>query len=84
MVFSSVPFLAYFLPAFLTVYALWPRKTAWGQRARNTWLPVGSVVFYAWGAPRFIGVLLASTAVDFHLVRHLSRADGPTLETGPL
>lgn len=77
MVFSSVPFLAYFLPAFLTVYALWPRKTAWGQRARNTWLLVGSVVFYAWGAPRFIGVLLASTVVDFHLVRHLSRADGP-------
>lgn len=77
MVFSSVPFLAYFLPFFLTVYFALPRKAAWGQRARNLWLLAGSLAFYAWGAPRFIFVLLTSTVIDFYLVRRMSAVDGP-------
>lgn len=76
MVFSSIPFLAYFLPAFLTVYFAIPRQKAWGQRMRNVWLLLASVAFYAWGAPRFIWVLLASTFIDFYLVRRLARSNG--------
>lgn len=34
---------------------------------------VFSVVFYAWGAPQFVFILLASTIIDFYLVRHMHR-----------
>ncbi|MBO6516341.1 MAG: MBOAT family protein [Bacteroidia bacterium] len=65
MVFSGVTFLFYFLPLFLLVYILTP------NRFRNYWLLAGSVVFYAWGAPKFVFVLLASTIIDFYIVRQL-------------
>lgn len=41
MLFPSVPFLFYFLPIFLALYALIP--------ARNAVLLAGSILFYAWG-----------------------------------
>ena len=71
MVFSSILFLLYFLPAFLLVYSLTP------ARARNAVLLLFSVLFYAWGAPRFVFVLLGSTVVDFYLVRRLGAAEVP-------
>lgn len=73
MVFSSVTFLCYFLPAFLLVYFVLPQSRTWGQRSRNLWLLAASVFFYAWGAPQFIGILLASTVVDFYLVQKMSK-----------
>lgn len=68
MVFSSVIFLVYFLPIFLAVYFLTPRV------ARNYVLLAASIFFYAWGAPRFIFVILATTTVDFYFVRLLYNA----------
>ena len=68
MVFSSHIFLLYFLPAFLLAYFLVP------ARWRNGVLLAGSVAFYGWGAPRFVLVLLASTAATFYLVRGMERA----------
>jgi len=65
MVFSSVTFLVYFLPIFLAIYFLTPRV------AKNYVLLAGSIFFYAWGAPRFIFVILATTTVDFYFVRLL-------------
>lgn len=44
MVFSSPLFLFLFLPVVLTVYFLLP-----GLRARNSWLLLVSLFFYAWG-----------------------------------
>lgn len=35
---------------------------------------MASIVFYAWGEPRFIFILLLSTIIDFYLVRQLYRA----------
>ena len=46
MLFSSVPFLFYFLPAVLLVYFLVPK------RAKNGVLLLSSLVFYGWGEPR--------------------------------
>ena len=63
MVFSSHIFLLYFLPAFLLLYFLVPAK--W----RNGVLLLASVVFYAWGAPDFVLVLLASTVANFYIVK---------------
>jgi len=66
MVFSSTTFLLYFLPIFLLVYQWLP-----SNRLKNTWFLVSSIFFYAWGAPKFVFILLASTIVDFFLVRSL-------------
>ncbi|MCB0734730.1 MAG: MBOAT family protein, partial [Bacteroidetes bacterium] len=68
MVFSSITFLFYFLPALLLVYWVCP------ERFRNLILLLGSAVFYAWGAPKFVFVLLASTVVDFYIVQAMANA----------
>jgi len=52
MVFSSIPFLYYFLPCVLTVYFAAPRKL------KNTVLLITSLIFYAWGEPKFVPVML--------------------------
>lgn len=67
MVFSSIVFLFFFLPLFLiTYYAVKPKL-------RNLVILVFSIVFYSWGAPRFIFVILLTTFIDFHLVRWMSQ-----------
>ncbi len=63
MVFSSATFLLYFLPVFLGVLLILP------ARLKNAWILLSSILFYAWGAPVFVYLLLASTIVDFFLVR---------------
>jgi alginate O-acetyltransferase complex protein AlgI len=62
MVFSSPIFLFLFLPVVLTVYFLLP-----GLRARNAWLLVVSLIFYAWAEPTFVLLLLVSTLLNYWL-----------------
>ncbi len=66
MVFSSAIFLTIFFPLVFTIYFILPRK------ARNIFLLLASIAFYAWGAPKFIFAILLTTTVDFYLVRTLS------------
>jgi alginate O-acetyltransferase complex protein AlgI len=68
MVFSSTLFLAWFLPLFLGLYTLAD------HRYKNLVILFGSVVFYAWGAPKFIFVVLLTTFLDFHLVKWMAEA----------
>lgn len=68
MVFSSIPFLLYFLPIFLFLYFLS------SDRHKNTLLLAFSIFFYSWGAPQFVFILLASTLIDFYLVRQLHQS----------
>lgn len=70
MVFSSILFLLYFLPTFLAFYLLSP------QRWKNEVALLGSCLFYAWGAPEFFFVVLASLIIDFHLVHLFSNSKG--------
>ena len=49
MVFSSVTFLFYFLPIFLAAYVLTPTVIG-----KNVVTLLFSLVFYAWGEPRFL------------------------------
>lgn len=65
MIFSSIYFLLYFFPIFLFIYYLSDSKY------KNAVILIASIIFYAWGAPNFIYILLASTFVDFYLVRHM-------------
>ncbi len=69
MVFSSIVFLLYFLPAFLLVYYLADRKY------KNIVILVFSIFFYSWGAPKFIFVILGTTFVDFHVVSYMSKTE---------
>jgi alginate O-acetyltransferase complex protein AlgI len=56
MLFSSISFL-FFLPVFLLLYYLLPWK--------NALLLAASLVFYAWGEPRFVPLLLASATINY-------------------
>ena len=54
MLFSSVPFLFYFLPAALILYFLVP------GRFKNFILLLASLFFYAWGEPKYVLLMLVS------------------------
>lgn len=71
MAFSTNIFLLYFLPAFLLVYFIVP------HRFKNIVLLLFSIVFYAYGAPDFVLILLASTVVNFYLVKAMHKAKTP-------
>lgn len=59
MVFSSLIFLFLFLPVTILVYYLSPKKL------RNSVLLVASLVFYAWGEPLYILIMIFSTLFDY-------------------
>lgn len=52
MLFSSVTFLYYFLPAVLAVYFLVPRCL------KNTVLLISSLIFYGWGEPKLLFLMI--------------------------
>ena len=59
MVFSSLLFLFIFLPVFLLLYFILP------TRFRNIILLIFSLLFYAWGEPKYIFIMLFSTVLDY-------------------
>ncbi len=59
MLFSGIPFLYYFLPCVLIVYFVSP------QRVRNLVLLIFSIVFYGWGEPRYVLLMLVSIGVAY-------------------
>ena len=59
MVFSSLPFLFFYLPAALVLYKLSP------QKLRNLFLLIASLFFYGWGEPVYILIMLLSIFVDY-------------------
>ena len=65
MVFSSLTFLYLFLPLTLAAYYLAP------ARARNGVALAASLVFFAWGAPRFVLVLVAGCLLDYVIGQRL-------------
>ena len=60
MLFSSIPFLYYFLPAVLLVYFAVPKA------AKNAVLLVSSLLFYGWGEPKYV-LLMLVTIVAFYI-----------------
>jgi len=61
VIFSSLTFLYYFLPITLIVYFLTPMPKG-SPRLRNLTLLVASLVFYAWGEPRYVFLMVAQCA----------------------
>lgn len=69
MVFSSLVFLCGFLPPVLAVYYLCP------ERFRNFFLFLASLLFYAWGEPVYILIMLFSTVFDYCNARAMEALD---------
>lgn len=63
MVFSSAIFLFIFLPIVLVIYGSCP------QRWKNLVLLMASLLFYTWGEPLFVFILLASITADYFIAR---------------
>ena len=70
MVFSSLSFLTLFLPLTLAAYYISPR------RARNAVLFAVSLVFYAWGEPVYVLLMLFSALSDYAHGLLLEKWDG--------
>lgn len=62
MLFSSLTFLFIFLPIVLLLYyTVFAKSIA----ARNGLLLIASLIFYAWGEPRFILIMILSIVVNY-------------------
>ena len=59
MIFSSLYFLFRFMPIVLVIYYILP------FRLKNAWLLLTGLIFYAWGEPKYIVIMLASIFVDY-------------------
>lgn len=68
MVFSSIPFLFFFLPIVLIFYYLAPR------RLKNAILLLFSLIFYAWGEPVYVLLMIGSIVANFWFGLRLDRA----------
>ena len=74
MVFSSLPFLFFFLPAVLLGYFLIPARYL---RLRNGFLLLMNLVFYAYGEPIYVLLMLFSVVVNYASGLLLQRSTTP-------
>ena len=70
MLFSSIHFLYYFLPLVMVLYFLVPR---WGK---NTVLLLSSLVFYGWGEPKLLFLMIFTIALFWACGLAMGRAAG--------
>ena len=68
MLFSSLTFLFAFLPIVLVLYYLS------NERFRNYLLLVASLIFYAWGEPKYIVLMIFSISFNYLLVLLMDRS----------
>ena len=67
MVFSSILFIFRFLPVAMIIYFLTPNKF------KNLTLLIVSLIFYSWGEPKYLWVMLASIVVDYLVSRGIEK-----------
>lgn len=72
MTFASLPFLFYFLPAILILYYLF----YFSMPLKNLVLVVGSLIFYAWGEPKYVLLLIASILFNYLVGLLVGREEG--------
>lgn len=79
MLFSGLPFLYYFLPAVLLCYFAAP------QKLKNTVLLLFSLLFYAWGEPVYVFLMLFTITAGYILAllteKHRDRKAGKAFVT---
>lgn len=67
MVFSSIPFIFFFFPIFLIVYYFAPNKY------KNLILLIFSLIFYAWGEPVYILLMIFSSVFNYIIGRKIEK-----------
>ena len=67
MVFSSLTFLCIFLPAVFILYGL-----VRSLKARNILLMIASLIFYAYGEPVYVFLMIGSALVNYCFARLVS------------
>ena len=70
MLFSSIPFLYYFLPCVLLLYLIAPRKL------KNSVLLLSSLFFYGWGEPKYLILMLLSITQGYIFGRLVEKYRG--------
>ena len=70
MVFSSLFFLYLFLPLNLIVYKFVP-----GIKAKNITMLIFSLIFYAWGEPVYVLLLVSMTVADYYLALAMEKCE---------
>lgn len=70
MVFSSTIFLCVYLPLVLLGYYICPKK------GRNLFLLIVSLVFYAWGEPKYVFLMIFSILVNYIFGRLMDKNRG--------
>ena len=73
MLFSSIPFLFYFLPCVLLVYFVVP------QKGRNAVLLAASLFFYGWGESKFLLFMVFAIVQGYVFARLIARGRGKKL-----
>ncbi len=73
MLFSSIPFLYYFLPCVILLYVIAPKCI------KNSVLLLASLVFYAWGEPRYVILMAATIILGYVLGLLIERYQGKKL-----
>lgn len=73
MVFSSLIFLYIFLPLCVLMYFLFPQI-----KVKNAVLILFSLIFYAWGEPIYILLMIFTSFVNYIFGRILGRCEDPT------
>lgn len=75
MLFNSPIFLFIFLPALLAIYCLAPNNI----RLKNNILLVASLLFYAWGEPFFVFILILSIIFNWFMAIKIEKAKPDSL-----
>ena len=70
MLFSSIPFLYYFLPCVILLYLIAPKCL------KNTVLLLASLVFYAWGEPKYVILMTVTVLLGYVLGLLIERFKG--------
>jgi len=67
LLFSSLVFLLYFFPIVFIGNVLLRFIPKFGRGAQNIWLLITSLIFYAWGEPYYVLIMMGSIVVNYFL-----------------
>lgn len=70
MLFSSIFFIFVFLPITAGVYYLMPENR---MKMRNIWLLILSLIFYSWGEPVYVFLMIFSAAFNYFMAILIDR-----------
>lgn len=71
MLFSSLTFVWFFLPALALIYYLAP-----GRKIKNAVQLIASLLFYSWGEPRYVALVLLSILFNYLFGLAIGKAGG--------